>query len=573
VAVEERTAAATRSIPALWRRAVSSGRADPAYLVEDEGTWQPVSWEEAGRRVDELAHGFLALGLKKGDCFAILGNTRLEWALANFALAQIGVAVIPVYATSSPADCTYVLGHSEAVGILCEDTEMRARVEGIRGQLPRLEHVLTFADLEELAARGREHAASSPSAVKEIATTIGEDDVLTIVYTSGTTGPPKGCVMLHKNYAAVVGSLEQIHLNRPGETVLLFLPLAHTYAQLVLYDGAGVGFTIAFVPDIQRVAEALQEVHPTGMPSVPRVYEKVHAAVTAKLAEGSGLERKVADWALRVGYRTSRLRQQGRPLPPGLAVQHRLADRLVYSKVKERLGGRLRAAVSGAAPISVEILEFFHAMDVLILEGYGLTESSSGCSVNREDRFRFGTVGPLLPGIEVRIADDGEILMRGDNVFAGYHKDEDATREAIDREGWLHTGDVGELDADGFLRITDRKKDIIVTAGGKNVAPQNLENELKRLPGISQAVVAGDRKPYLVALVTVEDGVEDAESLVQAAVDQVNRDRTRYEQIKKFAVLPRDFSAECDEITPTMKLKRKVILENFADEIDSLYSG
>jgi long-chain acyl-CoA synthetase len=571
MAVGERRTVATRTIPALWQRATSAGRADPAYLVQGESGWEPVSWEEAARRVDELAHGLLALGLRKGDAFAILGNTRLEWALVNFALARIGVIVVPVYPTSSPADCAYVLGHSDAVGIICEDDEMRARIEAIRGQT-QLEHMLAFAELDDLAVRGREHAAAHPHAVEEIADAIGEDDVLTIVYTSGTTGPPKGCVMLHKNYASVVESLSEIHLNRPGDTVLLFLPLAHTYAQLVLYDGAGVGFTIALAPDIQRVPEALQEVRPTGMPSVPRVYEKVHAAITAKFEE-AGVERRIVDWALRVGYRASRLRQQGRSLPRGLAAQYRIADRLVYSKVKERLGGRLRAGVSGAAPISVEILEFFLAMDVLILEGYGLTESSSGCSVNREDDFRFGTVGRVLPGVEVRTADDGEILIRGDNVFGGYYKDEEATRQTIDDEGWLHTGDVGVLDDDGFLRITDRKKDIIVTAGGKNVAPQNLENHLKRLPGISQAVVVGDRRPYLVALITVEPGVEDPETMAQAAVDEVNRERTRYEQIKKFVVLERDFSPERGEVTPTMKLRRKAIVEHFADDIERLYSG
>ncbi|HEV8249329.1 MAG TPA: long-chain fatty acid--CoA ligase [Gaiellaceae bacterium] len=572
MAVGERSTVATRTIPALWRRATSAGRTEPAYLVQGESGWEAVSWEEAGRRADELAHGFLALGLRKGDAFAILGNTRLEWALVNFALAQIGVVVIPVYPTSSPADCAYVLGHSEALGIICEDDEMRDRIEGIRDQT-QLERLLTFDDLDELAARGRDHAAANPGALGELSAGIAEDDVLTIVYTSGTTGPPKGCIMLHKNYAAVVDALSEIHINLAGDVVLLFLPLAHTYAQLVLYDAAGIGFTVAFCPDILRVAEALEEVHPSGMPSVPRVYEKVHAAVTAKLDEATGVQRRIADWALRVGYRASRVRQQGRALPPGLALQRRIADKLVYSKVKERLGGRLRAGVSGAAPISVEILEFFHAMDILILEGYGLTESSSGCSVNREDNFRFGTVGLPLPGIQVQIADDGEILVRGDNVFAGYYKDEEATRRAIDEDGWLHTGDVGTLDDDGFLRVTDRKKDIIVTAGGKNVAPQNLENDLKRVPGISQAVVVGDRRPYLVALITVEPGVADPEPLAQAAVDEVNRERTRYEQIKKFIVLERDFSPELGEVTPTMKLRRKAIVERFADDIDRLYAG
>jgi long-chain acyl-CoA synthetase len=321
------------------------------------------------------------------------------------------------------------------------------------------------------------------------------------------------------------------------------------------------------------VAAAMEDVQPSGMPSVPRVYEKVHAAITAKFDEATGVQRRIVDWALGVGYRAGRLRQQGRSLPIGLAAQHRVADKLVYSKVKERLGGKLRAGVSGAAPISVEILEFFHAMGILILEGYGLTESSSGCSVNREDNFRFGTVGLPLPGIDVRIADDGEILIRGDNVFAGYYKDEEATRQAIDEEGWLHTGDVGVLDEDGFLRITDRKKDIIVTAGGKNVAPQNLENELKRFPGVSQAVVVGDRRPYLVALITTEPDVADPEAVAAAAVEEANRARTRYEQIKRFAVLEHDFSPDRGEVTPTMKLRRKAIIENYAEDIDRLYAG
>jgi long-chain acyl-CoA synthetase len=294
MAVGERATVTTRTIPALWRRAASSGRTSAAYLVQGDTGWEPVSWEDAARRVEELAHGFLALGLRKGDAFAILGNTRIEWALVNFALAQIGVAVIPVYPTSAPNDCAYVLSHSEAVGIICEDEEMHTRIQGIRGDTS-LEHILTFADLDDLARRGREHAQAKPRAVAEIADSIAEDDVLTIVYTSGTTGPPKGCVMLHKNYTAVVEALSQLHVNYEGDTVLLFLPLAHTYAQLVLYDGAGVGFTIAFCPDIQRVAEALEAVHPSGMPSVPRVYEKVHAAVTAKFDEASGIQRRIIE--------------------------------------------------------------------------------------------------------------------------------------------------------------------------------------------------------------------------------------------------------------------------------------
>jgi long-chain acyl-CoA synthetase len=311
---------------------------------------------------------------------------------------------------------------------------------------------------------------------------------------------------------------------------------------------------------------------------VPRVYEKIHAAVVAGFAERTGLERRIVDWALAVGYRVSRLRQEQRPVPPLLAARHRLADRLVYSKVKERLGGRLRVANAGGAPLSREIAEFFHALDILILEGYGLSEVTTAATVNRADAFRFGTVGKALPGVEIRIAEDGEILLRSDTVFAGYYRDEEATRATLDDEGFVHTGDVGHLDDDGFLVITDRKKDLIVTAGGKNVAPQNLENELKAHRPISQALVVGDRKPYVAALLTVDPeaaaGLSDGEvqAAVRSAVDAVNADRSRYEQIKRFAILPREFSVENEEVTPTLKLRRKVILEHFADEVDGLYA-
>jgi long-chain acyl-CoA synthetase len=308
-------------------------------------------------------------------------------------------------------------------------------------------------------------------------------------------------------------------------------------------------------------------------PSVPRVFEKVHAAVTARFDEATGVKRRLIDWALPIGREVSRLESEGKPVPRGLALRHRIADRLVFSKVRERLGGRLRLPISGGAPLAKEIAEFFDAIGLRILEGYGLTECTTASHFNRPERYRFGTVGTPLPGVEVKVADDGEILLRSETIFQGYFKDPEATAEVLASDGWLRTGDVGEIDEDGFLTITDRKKDIIVTAGGKNVAPQNLETELKRQPGISQAVVVGDRRPYLVALITVEPEAEDAEAAAQAAVDEVNRERTRYEQIKKFIVLERDFSAELGEVTPTMKLRRKAIVEHFADDIDRVYAG
>jgi long-chain acyl-CoA synthetase len=307
---------------------------------------------------------------------------------------------------------------------------------------------------------------------------------------------------------------------------------------------------------------------------VPRVYEKIHAGVTAKFAEASGVKRALIDWALRLGHRVSELRQTGRKVPPLLALQHRLADRLVYSKVKDRLGGRIRVCVSGGAPLAKEIIEFFHALDILILEGYGLTECTTAATVNQPTRYRFGTVGPAMPGVELRIADDGEVLIKTETIFAGYYREEEATREVLPGDGWLRSGDLGALDEDGFLTITDRKKDILVTAGGKNVAPQNLENALKTHPIVSQALVIGDRRPYVTALITLAEDAshDDAEAKVKQAVEDVNHELSRYEQIKRYAILPRDFSAEADEVTPTLKLKRRVCMEHFAAEIEGLYS-
>jgi long-chain acyl-CoA synthetase len=327
-----------------------------------------------------------------------------------------------------------------------------------------------------------------------------------------------------------------------------------------------------------RIAEVAPVVKPTVLPSVPRVFEKVHTGVQASFDEATGVKRKLVDWALRVGKEVSELRQQGKPVPAGLAFQHRLADRLVYSKVKARLGGRLRLPISGGAPLAKEIAEFFHTIDILIIEGYGQTECTTASNVNMPTGFRFGTVGPAVPGVDVRIAESGEILVRGPNVFAGYYKDDAATREVLDGEGWLHTGDVGHIE-DGFLTITDRIKDIIVTAGGKNVAPQNLENALKTSKYVSQAMVIGDRRPYLTALITLDEAEAaklpsgtDVEALVQDVVDDWNKDKASFEQVKRFAVLPRDFSAEEDEVTPTMKLRRRVVGEHFADEVEKLYA-
>jgi long-chain acyl-CoA synthetase len=556
---------------------VAKDRPAPAYLSEGPDGWREHSWDEVATAVDELAHGLLALGVRKGDAFAILGSTRLEWALFDFALALVGGVTAPIYANSSPKDCAYVVGHSDAVGILVEDEAQRAKVAEI--DLP---HVLTFADLEELRARGREHARAHPEAVREAAEAVEEDDLFTYIYTSGTTGPPKACMIRHRNYYAMVAKIDDLEdLVVAEDVLLLYLPLAHNFGRLMHLAGPYVGYTVAFCPDPLRVAEVLPVVRPTVLPSVPRVYEKIHTAVTARFDAETGGRRRIVLWALGVGRKVSTLRQAARPIPAGLALRHRLADRLVYAKVRERLGGRFRLGISGGAPLAKEIAEFFHALDLLIIEGYGLTECTTAATVNRPSRFRFGTVGPALPGVELRLAEDGEIVIRSDTIFAGYYKDAAATAEVLTEDGWLRSGDVGELDAEGFLTITDRKKDLIVTAGGKNVAPQNLENALKMSKYVSQALVIGDRKPFVAALITLDEneiaswrelGGREVQDLVQGIVDGVNADLSRFEQIKRFTILPRDFSAEHGEVTPTLKLKRRACQEHFAREIEALYS-
>ncbi|MGH2995537.1 MAG: AMP-dependent synthetase/ligase [Gaiellaceae bacterium] len=575
-----------RTINDLWERAASEAR-HPAFLTKEGGVWREVGWGEARERVDHLAAGFLALGLRKGDCVAILSRTRLEWTLCDYAVASIGAVVIPIYPTSSKHECSYLLSDSSARALVCEDEEQLGKVRDLAGELPALEHTIVFdaaegaRPLSEITELGRAHLDANPQALVDARGHVSESDTLTYIYTSGTTGNPKGCVLSHRNWHAVVDSIRRTEgLMVPGDVVLLFLPLAHNFARLVQFAGAGIGFTVAFCPDVVQVPRALTEVRPTVFPSVPRLFETVHGNVRSRFEGAEGAQRRIVDRALSVGRRVAARRERGKRVSPLLALQFRLADRLVYSKVKERLGGRLRLAISGGAPLSKEIIEFFAAVDVLILEGYGLTETTSGCALNRPDRYRFGTVGPALPGIEIELAADGEILVRGDTIFQGYHGKDEATAEVLTEDGWLLTGDIGTIE-DGFVTITDRKKELIVTAGGKNVSPQNLENALKATGYVSQALVIGDNRPHIVALVCpdrvkvakVAKTEDEVRELIAKAVEEVNSNLGPVEQIRRFAVLPREFSAEEGEVTPTLKLKRRVCEEHFRDEIEELYGS
>jgi long-chain acyl-CoA synthetase len=578
--------AAKRTIVDLWQSA--GGDADAAaFLVKTEGEWREVSWRSAREQVDELAAGFLALGLTRGERVAIVSKTRLEWTLCDYALASVGAIVVPIYQTSSPEECAYIVADSGARALVCDDGKQLSGIREAGTDLPALEHGIVIdgehegaLELENIRERGRALLGERPDAVAEARDAVDESDVLTFIYTSGTTGHPKGCVLTHRNWRAMADSVSQVEgFLRPGDVLLLFLPLAHNFARLCQFAGGALGVTIAFCPDIVQVARALTDVRPTVLPSVPRLYEMIYANIRGKLDEATGARRKLVDWSLSVGAKAAARQQRGAGLPPVLKAQLGLADRLVFSKIKERLGGRVRIAISGGAPLSKEIIEFFASVGVLILEGYGLTETTSGCTFNRPTRYRFGTVGPALPDIEVSIADDGEILVRGPTIFQGYHGNEAETREVMGEDGWLLTGDIGSMDADGFVTITDRKKDLIITSGGKNVSPQNLENGLKASGIVSQALVVGDNRPYIVALISPDrtklsgSADEDIRAPLQGAVDEVNSHLGPAEQIRRFAILPRDFSAEEGEVTPTLKLRRRVCEEHFADEIEHLYGA
>ncbi len=572
---------APRTLEELWRTATAERRPGPAYLVRCGSDWVARSWEDVAREVEELAAGLLELGIRRGDRVAILGRTRVEWALCDWAAIAIGAPVVPIYPTGSALECAYILGNSGARFVICEDEEQLAKVEPARRELEALEQVIVFDGLAELRARGAAHLAAFPSAVTRARDRIAEDDVVTIAYTSGTTGPPKGCVLTQRNYRAMVEMVQAVGLARPDDVIVLHLPLAHTFGRLISFLGAATGATIAFCPDVAGIVDALATVRPTLLPSVPRLYEKLAAAIMSSLEDAVGVRGRVARRGLEVGRRTAERRREGRRLGPLLAVEHVLADRLVLERIRARLGGNLRFAISGGAPLARELAEFFHAFGIVVLEGYGLTESTTAATFNRPGRFRLGTVGPALPGVELKLASDGEVLVRGENVFRGYYRDEEATRQVLLEEGWLATGDIGALDADGFLTITDRKKDIIVTAGGKNVSPQNLESGLKASRYVSEAVVVGDRRPFLTALLVVDRdaagrvAADDAElrRLIDDEIAEANRDRAGYEQIRRYAILPRELSQEESELTPTLKVRRHVCEEHFAELIDQLYAG
>jgi len=562
---------------------------------DDSGQWVSKTYREVGEITKRLALGLIELGIEKGDKVSILANTRPEWTYFDFAALSIGATVVPIYQTNSPEECHYVLENSDAKALIVEDDEQLAKIRRVGDDLPLLEHVIRMEgsgggamSMDELVEAGR---ARSDMEWEQRWRSVTPEDICTFIYTSGTTGPPKGCVISHGNYRSMITmALEESVLERES-TAYLFLPLAHSFALLIQFLSIDLGGNIAYWErDPLKIIPNLAEVKPDYFPSVPRIFEKIYTAATGEIEKTGGLKKLVFNWAIRVGGKVRERERAGRRVGFLLHKQYEFADKQVLSKIRALFGGRIKNCVTGAAPINPEILRFFDAAGVLILEGWGMTETSTAATIARPDAFKFGKVGRAFKGCEIRIADDGEILVKGPNIFQGYYKNEEATREALE-DGWLHTGDIGEIDEDGYLSITGRKKEIIVTAGGKNISPANIEAEIKQSPYVSQCVVIGDRRPYLVALVTL-DAEESAKlaaesdwptdpaelarhegmrAVIQQQIDQVNEKFARVEQVKKFAILPHDLSQETGELTPTMKVKRNIVAEKYEKDVDALY--
>ena len=589
-------AAADDTLVALVLDAAATQRGT-ALRYPEGAKWRELSYPELGSAVQEIAKGLIALDIQAGDRVAILSDTRAEWTLADFGALCAGAVVVPVYQTNSPEECQYVLEHSGSTVVFCEDEEQVAKLREVRDDLPALRHIVCLEpgpsegtmSLGALRTRG---ADVGDDALAERVGAVKASDIATIVYTSGTTGPPKGCMLTHAN----IRSLTDMVLQRidivADDCLYMFLPLAHTLTRAVQITGIKVGAQLAYWHrDPKRIVQDVSEIQPTQLPSVPRIFEKIYTAATSKAEAAGGVKAKLFWWAVGVGREVQDRQQRGGH--PGLILkaQHALADRLVLHKIRDLFGGRIKLAITGAAPIEEDILSFFFAAGVPVLEGYGMTETAAAITLNTVAEHRLGTVGRPLPGCEVRIADDGEVLLRGPNIFMGYHNDDEATRETL-RDGWLYSGDLGELDGDGYLRITGRKKDLIITSSGKNITPSNIESALKQSRWISHAVIFGDRRPYLTALLTLDPdeagalaeklGVASKELAdlaqdkavrdeLQTMLDEVNRKFARVAQVKKFALLDRDLSQEDEELTPTLKVKRNVVYERHKDVFERLY--
>jgi long-chain acyl-CoA synthetase len=568
-------------------------------LVKKDGRYAPMSMREFETKIKHFSLGLKSLGAGAGDKMIILSENRPEWVVADFANLCLGGITVPIYTTLVAEQVKYIINDSDAKIVLFSDAGQWDKIHAVKNELPQVRHFVTFAKdapagvltFDEVIERGKEAAQAQPSLFEETARRVRPEDVASIIYTSGTTGLPKGVILTHSNFVGnVVTSADLLGIT-DKDTVLSFLPLSHVLERMVMFAYTYKGATIAFAESTETVAENLLEVRPHIMVSVPRVFEKIYAKVIDNVLASSALKSKIFFWAVKVGKACGQRKVSGQAIGGWLSFKRNLAHKLVFSKIIEKTGGRVRFFVSGGAPLSRDIAEFFYALGLVVLEGYGLTETSPVVAVNTLENVRFGTVGRPIPGVEVKIAADGEILTRGPNVMKGYYKKPAETAEAFEGE-WFKTGDIGLLDADGFLSITDRKKDLIITAGGKNIAPQPIENVLKIHPFIDNAVLVGDKRRFVSALIVPNfekleayaksSGIAFANraelvknpqiaSFLKAEIDRATPNLASYERIKKIALLERDFEIGVGEITPTLKVKRNVVQQKYKDLIDGLY--
>jgi long-chain acyl-CoA synthetase len=589
------------TIADLIQRSAGERPEHVAIRYKRDGEWHDVTYAQFADIVREIGLGLIDLGVEAGERVCILANTRPEWSYADMAITSVGAVVVPIYQTNSPEECLWVIADSGATAIVCENDEQLAKIAKIHEQVPNLRTVIVMDPsaggssipaiaLEEVRERGRTRDAAELQARRDA---VKPEDPFTFIYTSGTTGPPKGCVLSHGNYASMMQMLRGVGQIEDDEVVYLYLPLAHAFALLIQLATFDLGTTIAyFGGDTKQIVGELMEVKPTYLPSVPRIFEKIYTLANAAIEAKPPEEREQAAKAVALGIKVRDLQAQGKPVPEELMKPFEEADEQLFKNVRAIFGGNVRHAVTGAAPIAKEILEFFWAAGVPVLEGYGMTETATAATVCTIEDHKFGTVGRPFPGVEIRIAEDGEVLIKGPNIFQGYHNNADASFGSVEN-GWLHTGDLGSIDEDGFLSITGRKKDIIITAGGKNITPANLENDLKQCRWISQAVMHGDQRPYPVVLITLDEEEivtyarehnlpEDTSKLCEESSvremigEQVERANRRYapvEQVKKFVILPHDLTQETGELTPTLKVKRNVVATKYAHVLDALYTN
>jgi len=575
------------------------------FQNKESGAWRKYSWAMAGEIIREIGQGLLALGVEPGERVAILSENRLEWVFTDLAILAAGGVSVGIYPSVLAAEVEYIVGNSEARVIFVSNAGQLQKLADRAETMPTLEQIITYAripgapaaaiTLEELRARGRADAEAHPDALAERTASLDREDLALLIYTSGTTGPPKGVMLSHGNILWVYEAMARALDINDTDQNLSYLPYAHVYERIGgIYFSIFRGLPIAIAEGLDKLTQNIAEIRPTILLGAPRVYEKIHAGLMRNVEAMPAWQKFLFHWAMKVGEAASPYKLSGEPMPLGLKLKNALAGALIFNKIKDRFGGRIRFMVSAAAPIAPELIRFFHALDILILEGYGLSESSAPSHVNRPGEIKFGTVGRPLPGVEQKIAEDGEILLRGGNIFKGYFKREEDTREALDAEGWFHTGDIGEIDADGYLKITDRKKDLIITAGGKNIGPQNIENLMKTDRFISEFLCYGDQKKFLVGLVTLEeesirqwaqsrglafqDFAElsqkpEVKQLLEGRIAELNKQLPSYSTVKRIIILPKQFTQDEGEVTPTLKLKRKVLNRKYRDPLEALYAG